>query len=76
MSVAGPEPVHPGQCTQGSVQHPGPYNRPHHDAGHKGGGGRPVPVRQEDVGPRDPEALQVQFCYLMSARCTRQPDRL
>lgn len=55
----GPEPVHPGQRPAGPVQRAGPHHRPHHDAGHQGGGGRPVALRQEDVGSRHPEALQV-----------------
>jgi len=59
ISTAGAKPVHPGQRTEGSVQYPGLHHRPRHDAGHQGGGGRHVPVCEEDGGPRHPEALQV-----------------
>lgn len=59
--MAGPKPVHPGQRTEGFVQYSSPHNCPHHDAGHQGGGSRPVPICQENIGPCDPEALQVEF---------------
>lgn len=64
LLASGPKPVNPGQCAQGSVQYPCPYNCSHHDAGHQGVVGWPLPVCAQDSCPRHTEALQVLLCLI------------
>lgn len=67
LPASGPKPVNSGQCTQGSVQYPCPYNCSHHDAGHQGGVGWPLPICAQDSCPRHTEALQVLLCLVWSS---------
>lgn len=73
--VTGPQPVHPGECPTGFVQHSCSHNHPHNDARHQGGIGWSVSIRQEDGRSRYPEALQVHSSLsTVGSSCNRRGE--